>query len=133
VRHGENHVRLQDLHIDIFLTVRERRSCGEIGFTLLHCCTAAPFLCLCTCIVYSPSYKSCLMYRNNERCHSCRRLFPQTDIFTWRGREVNYILCQSSQDHFRASKDVIFRYTLSKLGQDPSRSLRHTRRPPIPD
>ena len=34
----------------------------ETGFTLLYLRTAAPSYMLCT--VYSPSYKSCLMYRN---------------------------------------------------------------------
>ncbi len=38
--------------------------CVETGFALLYCRTAAPWLFLCTCTVYSPSYKSCLMYRN---------------------------------------------------------------------
>ncbi len=34
----------------------------ETGFVLLYSRTAAPYSLLCT--VYSPSYKSCLMYRN---------------------------------------------------------------------
>jgi hypothetical protein len=34
----------------------------ETGFVLLYGRTAAPYSLLCT--VYSPSYKSCLMYRN---------------------------------------------------------------------
>jgi hypothetical protein len=64
IRNASGH-RLRGWTSDLFSSQPRpelRGSPVETGFVLLYWLTAAPWSMLCT--VYSPSYKSCLMYRN---------------------------------------------------------------------